>query len=100
MEKTIYSKELIRKRSNEIIEELKAVSVCGIQRFIKRLEIAPDDEEFLDILAQGRLALILSNNGFSGINMEPSKEGPDIMIASERDTFYLEIKRRRSKEED
>lgn len=99
-EKTMYSKALIKARSEEIINEINTAQMCGIERFIHRLRIAPDDEEYLDILAQGRLALILNHNGFSCIELEPLKKGPDIRITSEGDTFYFEVKRRRPKEED
>jgi len=98
--KTIYSKELMRKRSNEIIDQLKVMPMHGIERFIHRLETVPDDEEYLDILAQGRFALILNHNGFSGIELEPLDNGPDIRITSEVGTLYFEVKRRRHKEED
>ena len=100
VQETMYSKQLIKKRSGEIITELQNKKTQGIGRFVHRLEIAPDEEEYLDILAQGRFALLLHHNGFSCIDMEPSKKGPDIMITSSRYTSYCEITRRRFKKED
>jgi hypothetical protein len=96
----MYNQELIKKCSGEVVEELKAASVKGVGRFLSRLKSAPDDEEKLDILAQGRFALILAHNGFDSVDLEPSDERPDIVLSYEANDVFFEIRRRRPRETD
>ncbi len=63
----MYSQQLVKKRASEIMRELECREVEGVRQLARRLQIAPNIEEYLDILAEGRFAVILSQNGFTNI---------------------------------
>ncbi len=94
-------KEIMISRLNHRIKKLNENKVVGIEPFLyKLLDRVSDKQEYLDILMEGRFALILTRNGFSQIHIEFSNQGPDIEAKYKGSTVYFEITRKRPDEQD
>jgi hypothetical protein len=95
MKKTGYSRYMITRLKNRVAE-LKNSSVFGIERFVKKLsERLGNREAYLDILMEGRFAVILARNGFSEIQLEYCEKGPDMRAVYNGEAVYFEVTRRR-----
>ncbi|MFC1981466.1 hypothetical protein ACFLVN_04395, partial [Chloroflexota bacterium] len=85
----------------ERINELQQRGVCCIDRFLQKLfDSAHNKEDYLDILMEGRFAIILARNKFSEIHIEYWEKGPDIKANWNRNMIYFEVTRKRPNEED
>ena len=83
-------------RAEERVSELQRRSVCDIAKFVQKLiDRVNDKEAYLDILMEGRFAVILARNRFSKIHIEYCEEGPDLKASWNRNTVYFEVTRRR-----
>ncbi len=72
-----------------------------LDRFIGKLsERLNNQDEYLDIVKEGRFAKILVRNGFKQIEIEYAKEGPDVKARYNRRILYFEITRKHENEED
>ena len=72
-------------RVKELVGELQQREVYCVDRFVQKLLYRLDDkEEYLDILMEGRFAIILARNGFSKIFIEYCEEGPDLISSDRR----------------
>jgi len=91
----MYSEELIKRRTEEIVNELKREDVCGTDKFVRKLDRTVNTQDYLDILVEGRFAAVLARNGFLQIQMEPFNKGPDIKASYNGYTIYFEVTRRR-----
>lgn len=92
-----YMMGLVKKR----IDELQQRGVYCVDRFLQKLlSRANNKEDYLDILMEGRFAIILARNKFSEIHIEYCKKGPDIKANWNRNTIYFEVTRKRPNEED
>ncbi len=88
---------LVEKRVNE----LQRKGVYGVNQFIQKLlSRVTDKEKYLDILTEGRFAIILTRLKFSKIHIEYYDRGPDIKADWNKNTVYFEITRRRPTEDD
>ena len=88
--------ELTRRWVNELQER----GVDSVDKFVRRLERCTkgsDEREYWDVLMEGRVAVMLARNNFSAIEVEYSREGPDIKADWNRNTIYFEVTRKRSK---
>ena len=86
-------------RAKRLVHELQARGVHCVDRFVQRLlGGVRNKEEYLDILVEGRFALVLVRNGFSEIHIEYSRQGPDLKANYNRQTIYFEVRRRRPKQ--
>jgi len=84
-------------RIKKLVDELQQHGVQGIDRFVQKLvERVTNEQEYFDILMEGRFALILARNGFSQIQIEYFDEGPDLKANYNRRTVYFEVTRRHS----
>jgi len=91
-------KEFKIERVKKLVDELQQHGVQGIGTFIQKLtERVTNEQEYFDILMEGRFALILARNGFSQIQIEYCDEGPDLKATYNRRTVYFEVTRRHSK---
>ncbi|MBM3120341.1 MAG: hypothetical protein FJ006_12510 [Chloroflexi bacterium] len=86
----------------ELVNELEQRGVLGIDEFLKILSqrLSSGEEEYRDILREGRFARILARNGFKQIEIEYAKQGPDVKAHYNKRTVYFEIRRIRENEED
>ncbi len=85
----------------ERINELQQRGVCGVDRFLQKLfDSAHNKEDYLDILMEGRFAIILARLGFKEIHIEYCEAGPDLKANYNDNTVYFEITRRRPTEDD
>ena len=88
----------------ELIDGLTQYGVYGVGRFIRRLISAArsssDYQNYLDIMVEGRFALLLAKRGFSAVQLEYSTNGPDISANWSRNAIYFEVKRTRPREDD
>jgi hypothetical protein len=86
----------------ELVNELQQRDVRGIDKFLKILSqrLSNDEEEYFDILREGRFAKILARNGFKQIEIEYVKKGPDVKAHYNSHTVYFEITRKRENKED
>jgi hypothetical protein len=57
-------------------------------------------QEYLDILMEGRFAIVLARNNFSDIEIEYCDKGPDVKARWNRKTVYFEVTRKRPSEDD
>jgi len=95
MERLGYN-DYMRKRAEERVNELRQRGVCGVDKFVQKLiDRVNDKEAYLDILMEGRFAVILARNKFSKIFIEYGEEGPDLKADYNRRTVYFEVTRRR-----
>jgi hypothetical protein len=85
----------------ELVNELQRKGACGLGRFTGKLSERLDNEdEYRDILREGRFAKILARNGFKQIEIEYLNKGPDVKAHYNSRTVYFEITRKRENEED
>lgn len=85
----------------KLVSELQKRAVGGIDKFLKILsQRLSRENEFFDILREGRFAQILVRNGFKRVAIEYSQKGPDVKATYNRRTVYFEITRKRENEED
>lgn len=83
------------------INELQRRGVYCVEKFVQKLlNRANNREDYLDILMEGRFAIILARNKFSEIHIEYCEEGPDIKANWNKNTVYFELTRKRPNEED
>lgn len=98
-----YNSHMIR-LAKELVNELQQRGIYGIDRFVKKLsDRANEKQDYLDTLREGRFAIILARNGFSGITfIKERKEQrlPDIKANYNKCTVYFEVTRSRPNEED
>ncbi|MFH1382157.1 MAG: hypothetical protein ABIH70_04600 [Chloroflexota bacterium] len=89
------------KLAKERINELQQRGIHGIDKFLQKLvDRANNKEDYLDILMEGRFAIILARNGFSDIEIEYCEKGPDLKAGWNRETVYFEVTRRRPSEDE
>jgi hypothetical protein len=92
-----YMAQLVEERINELQEN----GVNGVDMFVQKLlDRAGNKQEYLDILIEGRFAVVLARNNFLGIEIEACKKGPDLKAIWNRKTIYFEITRKRPKEDE
>ena len=83
-------KEHMVRLAEERITELQKRGVYCVDRFVKILtDRVNDKEDYLDILMEGRFAVILARNNFSHIEIEYCDEGPDLKARWNRKTVYF-----------
>jgi len=91
---------LVEKRVNE----LQQWSVYGLDRFVQKLlDRIIDKESYLDILTEGRFAIILTRLKFSGVTFikeDKKRKLPDIKADWDNNTVYFEVTRSRPGEDD
>lgn len=93
--------EHMARRAEERISELQQRGVHCVDAFAQKLlERVGDKDAYLDILMQGRFAIILARNGFKEIHIEYSPEGPDIKAEYNGQTVYFEVTRRHTNEDE
>ena len=81
----------------ERVKELQQRGVVGIDKFVQKLTDRVNDKDaYLDILMEGRFAIILARNNFSKIQVEYAGSGPDLKAIWNRKTVYFEVTRRHS----
>ncbi|MBA7592617.1 hypothetical protein ES708_34806 [subsurface metagenome] len=96
MEELGYNSHMIG-LAKERVNELQQRGVLGVYRFLQKLtDRANDKDAYLDILMEGRFAIILARNNFSEVQIEYSEEGPDLEAIWNRNTVYFEVTRRHS----
>ena len=84
-------------RLRERVNELQQSNVHGIEAFLRKLSQRIDDkQDYLDILMEGRFAVILAKNGFTDIYLEFSGSGTDMRAVYSVKTVYFEMTRRRA----
>jgi hypothetical protein len=94
-------KEYMAQLAEERINELQQRGVHYVDRFVQKLlERTVDKEAYLDILIEGRFAIILARNNFSDIEIEYAEKGLDIKARWNRKTVYFEITRKHPSEDD
>lgn len=87
--------------AEERISELQQSGVNCVDKFIKKLlDRIGGKQEYLDILMEGRFAIVLARNNFSGIEIEYCDKGPDMKARWSRKTVYFEVTRKRPSEDD
>lgn len=92
-----YMVELVKER----VHELHYRGVNCVDRFVQKLlDRIEDKESYLDILMEGRFAIILARNTFSKIQIEYAERGPDLKAVWNRGTVYFEVTRHRPGEQD
>ena len=87
----------------ECVDELQEKGVLAVDRLVQRLERCTkgnDEREYWEVLMQGRFAVTLAHNNFSGIEVEYCSNGPDIKATWNRNTVYFEVTRNRSLEDE
>lgn len=95
-----YNSHMIRLAKERIIE-LQERGVHNVDKFAQKLiDRLTDKEDYLDILMEGRFAIILARNKFSEIHIEYCEAGPDLKANYNDNTVYFEITRRRPTEDD
>jgi len=87
-------------RVKERVGELQKRGVNCVDRFVQKLlDRIGDKEAYLDILMEGRFAIILARNNFSDIEIEYAEKGPDLKARYNRKTVYFEVTRKRPSED-
>ena len=102
MEKVGYNNYMIG-LAEEVVNELQQRGVYCVDRFIQKLfgRINENENEgYLDILREGRTAVILARNKFSEVQIEFSERGPDLKADYNKCTVYFEVTRSRPNEDD
>ncbi len=96
--------EHMARLAKERINELQQRGVHCVDRFVQKLlERVSDKEAYLDILMEGRFAVVLARNGFSEVTFIKEKREqklPDIKATWNRNTIYFEVTRSRPSEDD
>jgi len=95
-------REHMARLAEKRINELQQSGVNYVDRFVQKLLHSIDigKEEYLDILMEGRFAIVLVRNGFSQIEIEFCDKGPDLKARWNRKTIYFEVTRKRPSEDD
>jgi hypothetical protein len=94
-------KEHMARLAEERINELQKRGVYCVDRFVsKLLGSIGGKEAYLDILMEGRFAIILARSGFSNIHIEYCDKGMDIKANWNRKTIYFDVTRKRPSEDD
>ena len=100
MKESGYNSHMIKLAKERIIE-LQERGVQSVDKFVnKLLDRLTDKEDYLDILMEGRFAIILARLGFKEIQIEYCEAGPDLKANYNDNTVYFEITRRRPTEDD
>jgi len=100
MKKLGYNSYVVR-LTKVVVNELQQRGVYCVDRFIQKLlDRVNEREEYLDILMEGRVGVILARNGFTEIYIEYREPGPDLKGDYDEQTVYFEVTRRRPNEED
>ncbi len=87
--------------AKERINELQQRGVYCVDKFVQKLLYRVKDKEaYIDILMEGRFAIILTRNNFSDTHIEYIDKGPDLKATWNRNTIYFEVTRSRPNEED
>lgn len=101
-----YNSYMIR-RAKQLVNELEQIGVYSIDKFVKKLSDQvnrkQEYQEYLDILREGRFAIVLAKNQFSQITFIKEKQEqrlPDIRASYARHTIYFEVTRRRPRQDD
>jgi hypothetical protein len=92
--------EYMSQLAEERVNELQQSGVNCVDRFVQKLLNTNGKEEYLDILMEGRFAIILARNKFSDIEIEYCHQGPDLKTRWNRKTVYFEVTRKRPSEDD
>ena len=72
--------EHMARLAKERINELQQRGVYCVDKFVQKLlDRVNDKETYLDILMEGRFAVILARNNFSNIQIEYSDKGPTVL---------------------
>lgn len=80
---------------NALHADLESQDVSNMSPWMSELERNVGDlQDYLDILAQGRAALLFACNGFS-VTMNPMDRGPDLKLEEDGKVIYVEVKRLR-----
>jgi len=94
-------KEYMARLAEERINELQTRGVYDIDKFVRILtDRVNDKEDYLDILMEGRFAVILARNNFSHIHIEYADGCPDLKANWNKYTVYFEVTRKRPSEDD
>jgi hypothetical protein len=100
MKKLGYKDFKIR-RLKRMVNELQRNNVYGVDKFVQKLlDRVNDKEGYLDILIEGRFAVVLARNNFSRIQIEFAPRGPDLRAVWNRNIVYFEVTRKRSIEDE
>jgi len=100
MELRCYPKFMARRLTN-LVNELTENHVHCVGNFLNMLSSRIENrQDYLDILMEGRFAVILARHGFTEIRLECSKrkKGPDIVAVYNGEIVNFEITRRRPNE--
>ncbi len=93
--------EHMARLAEERINELQRSGVKWVDRFVQKLlKVVGKKEAYLDILMEGRFAVVLARNGFSDIEIEFCDKGSDLKAVWNRKTVYFEVTRKRPSEDD
>jgi len=88
-------------RAEQLVNELEQIGVYSVDKFVQKLLDRVDNKEgYLDILMEGRFAIILARLKFLKIQIEYCNNGPDIKANYNRNTVYFDVTRRRPNEDD
>ena len=88
--------------TKEVLTKLKRKKIL-VENFLQKLFSRANsntEEDYLDILMQGRIVLILIKNNFPNIQIEYSLKGPDIVSNYYGENIYFEVTRKRPNEDD
>lgn len=89
------------RRAKERIDELRQRGVYSVDKFIQKLlDRVNNKEDYLDILIEGRFAIILARNRFSEIHIEYCEAGPDLKANWNKCKVYFEVTRKRPNEDE
>ncbi|MFC2013561.1 hypothetical protein ACFLU8_01575 [Chloroflexota bacterium] len=87
--------------AEERISELQKRGVYDVGKFIRKLmDRVNDKETYLDILMEGRFAVIFVRNNFSKIHIEYCKKGQDLKTNWNKSTVYFEVTRKSPNKDD
>jgi len=92
--------EYMARLAEERINELQKRGVYCVDRFVQKLlERVGDKESYLDILMEGRFAVILARNKFPQIYIEYAEGCPDLKANWNKRMVYFEVTRKRPSED-
>ena len=92
--------EHMARLAKERINELQQRGVHCVDRFVQKLlDRVNDKEAYLDILMEGRFAIILARNNFSHVHIEYADGCPDLKADWNKYTVYFEVTRKRPSED-
>lgn len=103
MKRLTYNDYMVE-RVTERVYELQQSGVSCVDRFVQKLLYRIGDKEsYLDILTEGRFAIILARMGFSGIRFIKENKKlklPDIQAKYNKQIVYFEVTRSRPSGDD